>query len=543
MSDERKKVLEMLSEGKISVDEAERLLKALGEGNRGPAAPELDDDHTIDADRVEEQIRAGVEAARRTVRASMPRLRSMIRDAAPDVERVVAEATASIPGIVEEMTKTIRDAFSHARDEGGDDRYQAEAQRDFTEGVAVDPQSLLRLHNRRGHVEVIVWDEERVEAQVHVTVRAHDEDTARACAEAVQLLQEPGDGQLGLRPSYPGGREDVSYRLDVRLSVPRRLRLDLRTAHGDLIVPEMESDLVLGGDHGEIRLTGTAGAAAIDHHHGAVQVGRIGGKLSLNAHHSKVDLDEVVRGASVNAHHGELRLRRVGGDFVVNSHHAPLEVDEVHGDAVANSHHGPLSLRQVLGNLTLNSNHSPVEVSDIGGNLHLSNDHGPVDIETVSGELSVKNNHSPLCNTNGPLDIGPVGGELSVETDRGPVNIGGVGGRLTVRASRSEVMVAKAGGEVLIENSRASITVIPDAPVRSAYALSNNRGDVRVVLPEGSDVEVQGFVRRGRVDTDLPLQVSANGQQGQLVSGTLGAGGAALQVEVDSGTLALQREG
>jgi hypothetical protein len=35
MSEERKKILSMLAEGKISVDEAERLLEAIGEGAKG----------------------------------------------------------------------------------------------------------------------------------------------------------------------------------------------------------------------------------------------------------------------------------------------------------------------------------------------------------------------------------------------------------------------------------------------------------------------------------------------------------------------------
>ena len=35
MSEERKKILNMLAEGKISVDEAERLLEAIGEGGKG----------------------------------------------------------------------------------------------------------------------------------------------------------------------------------------------------------------------------------------------------------------------------------------------------------------------------------------------------------------------------------------------------------------------------------------------------------------------------------------------------------------------------
>jgi len=109
-----------------------------------------------------------------------------------------------------------------------------------------------------------------------------------------------------------------------------------------------------------------------------------------------------------------------------------------------------------------------------------------------------------------------------------------------VRSSRGDVLIEGPSGEVLAENTRASIAVHPDAPVQEAYTISNERGNVEIVLPEGSNLEVQGFVRRGRVDTNLPLAVSANGQNGQSVSGQVGEGGKALQVEVNGGNLRLR---
>ncbi len=550
MSEERKKVLEMLADGKITVDDAERLLSALGESDR-TSAPQRK--NTIDFDGLESSIRSGVEGVRRTVRASMPHLRTAIRDASPDVERIVGEATASIPGFIEEMTRTIRDTFGQSR-EPDEERFPAKFERDFTEDATIEPGAQLALHNPRGTIEVITSDGNGngVRAEVHLTVHSLDDDSARAAAESVQLTQEPGPDRLVLRPVFPRGREDATYRLDIRLFVAKNLRLDLHTTHGDLLLPEMASDLVLGGDHGQLRLAGTSGNASVQHNHGKVEVGRVAGTFSLNAHHSSLELDEAVQETSINSHHGSVRVRRIGGNLVINSHHGALDADEIHGNAVANSHHGPLTLQQVAGDLTVNSHHGPVDVRQVGGSLRLSSEHAPVTVENISGELSAQSNHGPLsfgavgksavirC-THGAVVIGPVNGEVTVESDRGPVHIRGAGGRATVRASRGDVRIENPAGEVLAENNRASIEILSSDPVHSAYTLSNNRGNISVALPEGSNVRVQGFVRRGQVETNLPLEVSANGQQGQVVSGELGAGGASLQAEVESGTLTLRR--
>ena len=510
MSEERKKVLEMLSEGKISVDDAERLLAALGADVQKPtervseADPHVDEDVTIDLNGIERRVRSGVEGVRRTVRASMPHLRTAIRDASPDVERIVKEATASVPGLIEDMTRTIRDTFGQTTDRG-DDRYPAKVERDFTETAALQPSTQLVLHNPRGTIEVVTWDEEKVQADVHLTVRSLDEETAQAGSDSVQLVMEPTDGRLVVRPVFPRGQQDASYRLDILLHEPKR-----------------------------------------------AQLGRVGGKFALNSDHSHLELDESVLETSINAHHGRLRLRRVGGSLALNAHRAPFEADEVHGSAVANSHHGTLNLRQVIGDLTVNSNHGPVSVQEVGGSLRLASNHSPVVVQKVGGELSAQSSHGSVsfgpvgksavvrC-SHGPVDLGPVGDEVTVESDRGPVHIRGAGGRVTVRASRGDVRIENPAGEVLAENSRAAIEVRSETPVHSAYTLSNNRGNVRVILPEGSDVAAQGFVRKGRVETDLPLEVTANGQQGQVVSGTLGVGGPSLQAEVDGGSLILHR--
>jgi len=129
---------------------------------------------------------------------------------------------------------------------------------------------------------------------------------------------------------------------------------------------------------------------------------------------------------------------------------------------------------------------------------------------------------------------------VTVEASRGPVHIRGAGGRVTVRASRGDVRIESPAKEVLVETSRAAIDVLPEGPVRSAYTLSNDRGNITVILPDGSDVAVEGFVRRGNVETDLPLSVSANGEQGQSVSGNLGSGDAPLRVEMARATLTLR---
>ena len=559
MSEESRIILDMLSESKITADEAERLLAALGSSTTAEASPAPEDEEHgqpfgLDLGDLEEQIRARVDEVRRTVKASMPRLKTVIRDAVPDVERIVEEATSGIPEFVEEMTRTFRDAFGEARHQSWHEAPKARAEREFTESTPLASGSRLILDNPRGNVAVETWDQEQVEARVHVKVWATDETTAQTYAEEVRLEVQELPAGVTLCPVLPPrgeGSQVTRCDLDIRLRLPQRLDLDLRTSHGGLVVPDMDGSLVLSGNHGDIRVTSASGDVTVRHHHGALHLNRVGGSLALDAHHTRVHIDEVAEKAQLNAQHAPLSLRRVGGDLVANTHHSPIDVDEVVGRTVTNSHHGPISLRRVGADLTLSTSHSPVDIGEAAGKARLANDHGPIRIRRVGGDLAVQNNHGPIDigevagqavakNNYGPVRLERVGADCTVETSRGPVYLGPTGGRVTVRSNRGDILIEGPGGEVLAENSRAAIIVRPEAPVQEAYTLSNDRGNVEIVLPEGSNVVVQGLVRRGRVDTDLPLSVSANGQRGQSVSGQLGEGGKTVQIEVNGGNLRLR---
>ncbi len=117
MSTERTKILEMLSEGKITVDEATKLLQALGTPGQDEDEPEDRDGRRrrksrrraraskdgvevdIDLDGFEQEIHDRISDARETLKASMPRIKKAVRDSMPEIDRAVREATGSIPDI------------------------------------------------------------------------------------------------------------------------------------------------------------------------------------------------------------------------------------------------------------------------------------------------------------------------------------------------------------------------------------------------------------------------------------------------------------
>ena len=174
MKEERMKILEMLQEGKISAEDAVKLLEALGDTpeenqeeepssesherqrrsrrrqrrRRGPRHihVELGDDF----DHLQDEIQERIQEARETLRASMPRIKRTVREAMPEINRIVNESMPDVGKIIRDAMQTASEAFScHCEEE---DSHEERVTRQITRTTEIKPGSRLAFRSRRGHM-------------------------------------------------------------------------------------------------------------------------------------------------------------------------------------------------------------------------------------------------------------------------------------------------------------------------------------------------------------------------------------------------------
>ncbi len=552
MSEERLKVLQMLSEGKISVEDAERLLKV------------IDSPHASDTKRVEERRAHGSwDDFRSTIRSSMPDLKRVVVDAMPDVDRIVTEATASIPDLgdmFEDFTRNMSTAFHKWKTATESSStsfhlpFDEVAERDLEVTESIAPGTTVILDNPRGDISAESWDKEEIKARVHVVAHATSPSVAARFAEAVKVeIAQTATGETRIEPILPQYDDAEGMgpcRLNFSLTMPETMHLCLCTAHGILEIPRIDGNATLGSRHGKAKIGLVSGDLALDQSHGKTRIDKVGKNLRLKSSHGSVAIDAVAGNADValshstaeieligqdaklDANHGKLSLKGVGGDCSVTIEHGPLEVANVGGSLTVVSSHGPVALKKVTGSVNAVNDHGPLSLKDVGGDAVCSTSHGPVAIQDVTGEANVKSDH-------GPISLRRVGVSAAVHSDRGPVSVDEVNGRLAVHGSRAPVAINNPGGEVLVQSSRGGITLTTARPLNSPCTLTSDRGNIKLSLPAESNLDVQGYVRRGSAQTDLPLDVTVNRENGQSVMGKLGQGSVPLRIEVERGHLSL----
>ena len=556
MSEERLKILQMLSEGKITVEDAERLLKAIeSEGS--------DARHAEEQGKTWSDFRSTIRnSMRSTIRDSMPDLKRVVVDAMPDVDRIVTQATASIPdleNVFEELTRDMSDAFNKwvKPSESSSTHYHSGfenvAERDLEVSASIVPGSTLTLDNRRGDVSFDTWDKEEVRAAVRVVAHATSPAAAAEYADAVEIeINQTATGETQIEPILPAKSMDGigPCRLNFKITIPENTNLRLHTAHGTLQIPRLGGIATLRHSHGRTDIGIIAGTVTLDQSHGKTKIGLAGDSVKLKASHGKVEIGQVGGSLDAALSHSRTEIGSVGGAATLEASHSKLSVKSVSDECSVKIEHGPLDVRNVGGTLSVSSSHCPVAVKKVSGNVHAVNSHGPVSLKEIDGNVVCSASHGPVAiqdvggevnvkSDHSPISLRRIRVDAAVDSDRGPVSVEEVNGRLAVHGSRAPVTIKDPGGEVLVQSSKGSISLTATRPFDSACTLTSDRGHIRLSLHPASNLDVQGYVVRGSVETDLPLNVTANRESGQSVMGQLGAGGQPLRIEVQRGHLSL----
>jgi hypothetical protein len=253
--------------------------------------------------------------------------------------------------------------------------------------IPAAPGGLLR-------VGVDLGDEAR-EDRVSLEVRAHDADEVWAVADvsgpgassvAFRLEHDPEQVRLyarsrGIQAWLFGGPS-----VQLRVFVPRRFALDLRSVSGPIWIEEVS---------GEIR------ARTRD---ARLEVRSVDGPLRLRSSTGVVAVSEVA------------------GDVEVRGQDAPIELAWVHGKVDARTGSGNIEARHLDGELQLRADKGELQLRDV---------HGPVHAKTESGAIYAS-------------FVGEPSGEL--ETQRGSIEVSlpeQAHARIEAQAGHGEVQLGK----------------------------------------------------------------------------------------------------
>ena len=425
MKEERMKVLEMIQDGKITAEDAVKLLDALGDTAEEPQGEgrqrRRNGSRQRQRRRRRSEVQESIREAQETLRKAMPRAR-----------RAVREAMRSIPDvgeIVQEAMQTASEAVSQWV-EDSDRKHPEKAVRQFVETTPIQVSDRLSVRTTRGHVNSKIWDRDEVQVDATISVWGTDEEAVQAFAEQIDIQIRRESGAVQIQPNVPKRKKGDpirSVRIDFELRHPKKVDLDVRARHGNITLPQID------------------GAATLNNHRGKT----------------------IFEGAS--------------------------------------------------------------------GNIRIKQNRGDVAVQHVGGNFSAKSNR-------GSINVGQVGGRVVAKNSHGTTRLKNIAGAITVQANRGAIEIENPEAGIIIQSRGGNIVVRPHKPIGDDYAIQNKDGAVDLTIPDGSAVDVHGYVGRGSIQTNLPLSITGVSRTSQVVTGQLNGGGSKVAVELGRGSLSLHSD-
>jgi len=372
MSEERMAILRMLSEGKISVDEAGKLLDAVSDASqdaaggaqeaRGKRRPSRDFGDFFEE--IGDEVRRAVSSVHQG-------------DVGHTVRQEVDKAVKTVQGldlgtVVNEVVDQVKNVVGEAVEGTSYREVVDEADWTFSSAaiLAIDPET------SNGHILFRAGADVEVKVLARTKIKAATREEAEAFAERVIVSAECTDEMVRVHKEHPKPPHGVSVTINYEIEGPKHLDLDLRTVNGSATA---------NGSEGKVNAQTTNGNLALDGGRGQMQLRTQNGNI-----------------------HATLLELRYEGLFTTTNGNIDVQFGEGQAPLTATSTNGNVDLRL------------PADLS------------GALDARTTNGQVCAAADLGTMDTVKRTLVEGPIGTggdvQVRVHTLNGNVSVGRMNG-------------------------------------------------------------------------------------------------------------------
>lgn len=238
---------------------------------------------------------------------------------------------------------------------------------------------------------------------------------------------------------------------------------------------------------------------------------------------------------SADSHHGDISISGLAGAVTVTTQMGDVEVHDIGSDVSAQLAKGNARIDDISGSVRITGHGDEIELNDVAGDATLQGEFfGPVRIRNIT-----KTTH--YTSQAGDLTLLHLTGLL--ELDSGQIDISDVGGFAKLVTHDKDIQVENVAGRLDIAGTHGDIKVTYAQPPREEINIANGTGEVDLTLPAKSSFEISAISRSGEVQSDFEapgLQPADDNGTGRL-SGKVGSSGPKIQIATSYGTIYLRK--
>ena len=141
-----------------------------------------------------------------------------------------------------------------------DKKWDHEKSKTIKKEFDVDSDALLRINNKYGNVDVISWDQNRVEIEVTITVSGNNESKVASRLNQIDVRFENSRSEVSAKTTIESSSgwfnsgNKMNYQIDYKIKVPVTNDVNLSNDYGSILLNEIKGKASINCDYGKIMI-------------------------------------------------------------------------------------------------------------------------------------------------------------------------------------------------------------------------------------------------------------------------------------------------
>jgi len=267
--------------------------------------------------------------------------------------------------------------------------YDDHLEQDFPAG------SMLRVTDARGAVNITTSDSPKIQVIVRKTIRAESQNEADRWNSNTKPDIKVSGNTVTLNANNQGAG-DHSVTIDLDISVPRNVAVNIANRSGDVSVLGRDGDVEISNQKGDVSVTDVKGKVTLSLENSSARISQITGDVSAEGRMKEVSLDTIKGAARLNGDFTEnVDLSKISKTVTLKSARTDIEMAKLDGDLSLDSH--DLRASTVTGPFRLLTKFKDIRLEGVSGDLRLENEDGAVEVQmTKMGAVQIDNRRSDI---------------------------------------------------------------------------------------------------------------------------------------------------
>ena len=239
----------------------------------------------------------------------------------------------------------------------------------------VSANDMLKISNSYGNIDIVTWNQNRIEIEVIVRTNGNDEEKVEERLRDIDVIFNQTSNQVTARTVIEktnnnsffknlfSGSSNVNMEINYRVKAPATNRVDL------------------SNDYGSINLDYLKGDARISCDYGKIMIGELhGNNNQLNFDYTRNSSIGYVKRAKINADYSDFTIEDAGS-IVLNADYTDSRILKVENFEFSNDY-GSLDVERVK-NIKGKGDYLGIKVGLLYGTLNVNMDYGSLAIQKV----------------------------------------------------------------------------------------------------------------------------------------------------------------